>query len=124
VKVVEGDLAAGLGLNKDDGKEDVTGLPAPSERNNLRHGFIAYGKAKPDLFKMSSEELTEEMERLAEKSVRYSLTLHMWGFPYGVDDDLVVVYESERGLENYMNFEIESELPYSNTRTTIVAIPS
>jgi hypothetical protein len=90
----------------------------------LRHGFIAYGKAKPDLFKMSGEELAEEMERLVEKAGRFDLVLHMWGFPYGVDDDLVVVYESEKGLENYMNYEIESELPYSNTRTTIVAIPS
>lgn len=102
----------------------MTGPPAPSERSQLRHGFIAYGKAKPDLFRMSGEELAEEMERLAEKARRFDLTLHMWGFPYGVDDDLVVVYESEKGLENYMNYDIESELPYTNTRTTIVAIPS
>ncbi|HUV53808.1 MAG TPA: hypothetical protein VMW03_01240 [Candidatus Krumholzibacteriaceae bacterium] len=90
----------------------------------MRHGFIAYGKAKPDLFRISGEELAEEMGRLAEKVERFDLTLHMWGFPYGVDDDLVVVYESEKGLENYMNYEIGTELPYTNTRTTIVAIPS
>ncbi len=107
----------------DDGKRSVTGQPTPSERSRLRHGFIAYGKAKPDLFTMSSEDLAEEMGRLSEKAARFDLTLHMWGFPYGVDDDLVVVYESEKGLENYMNYEIESELPYTNTRTTIVAIP-
>ncbi len=100
------------------------GPPAPSGSNELRHGFIAYDKAKPDLFRMSSEELVEEMERLSEKAERFHLTLHMWGFPSGVDDDLVVVYESEKWLENYMNYEIGSELPYTNTRTTIVAIPS
>lgn len=102
----------------------MTEASPPSERNQLRHGFIAYGKAKPELFKMSGDELAEEMERLAGKAARFDLTLHMWGFPYGVDEDLVVVYESEKGLENYMNYEIESELPYTNTRTTIVAIPS
>ena len=107
-----------------DGKEISMGPSAPSERNELRHGFIAYGKAKPDLFMMSGEDLAEEMRRLAEKAERFDLALHMWGFHYGVDDDLVVVYESEKGLENYMNYEIETELPYTNTRTTIVAIPS
>lgn len=89
----------------------------------MRHGFIAYGKAKPELFRMSGEDLAEEMRRFAEKAGRFELSLHMWGFPYGVDDDLVVVYESEKGLENYMNYEIETELPYTNTKTTIVAIP-
>lgn len=101
----------------------MTGPPAPSESNELRHGFIAYGKAKPELFRMSGEDLAEEMRRFAEKAGRFELSLHMWGFPYGVDDDLVVVYESEKGLENYMNYEIETELPYTNTKTTIVAIP-
>ena len=47
----------------DDGKEKSMGPPAPSERNELRHGFIAYGKARPDLFMMSGEELAEEMRR-------------------------------------------------------------
>ena len=55
--------------------------PAPSERKELRHGFIAYGKAKPDLFRMSGEEFAEEMGRLAEKAERFDRTLHMWGFP-------------------------------------------
>jgi hypothetical protein len=35
----------------------------------------------------------------------FDISMHMWGFPYGVDDDLLVVFESEKGLENYMNFE-------------------
>ena len=47
----------------------------------MRHGFIDYGKAKSDLFRMSGEELAEEMRRLAEKAERFELAFHMWGFP-------------------------------------------
>ena len=89
----------------------------------MRYGFVAYAKAKPHLFEMGNEEIGEEMGKLAVMAKEYDIVMHMWGFPYGVDDDLLVVYESQKGLENYMNFEIATDLPYSNTRTTIVAIP-
>lgn len=89
----------------------------------MRYGYVVYAKAKPHLFEMNNEEIGEEMRKLADKAKKFDMEMHMWGFPYGVDDDLLVVFESELGLENYMNFEIESDLPYSGTRTTIVAIP-
>ena len=89
----------------------------------MRHGFVAYAKAKPHILEMSNEEIIEEMRILACKAKEYDIDMHMWGFPYGVDDDLLIVFESQKGLENYMNFEISTDLPYSNTRTTIVAIP-
>ena len=46
----------------------------------------------------------------------------MYGFPYGVAEDLVV-YESEKGLVNFYNFAINTDLPYESPRTNQVAIP-
>jgi hypothetical protein len=89
----------------------------------MRYGYVVYAKAKPFLFDMNNEEIGIEMTKLANQAEKFGIKLHMWGFPYGVNDDLLVVYGSELGLENYMNFEIKSDLPYTETRTTIVAIP-
>jgi len=51
------------------------------------------------------------------------LKVLMWGAPYGVSENNVVVYESEKGIENYFNFGQAVDLPYTDTRTTIVTLP-
>jgi len=84
----------------------------------MKYGFIAYGKWKPALIGS-----TEEQARIKKEAEKHGLKVLMWGAPYGVSENNVVVYESEKGIENYFNFGQAVDLPYTDTRTTIVALP-
>jgi hypothetical protein len=61
----------------------------------------------------------KDVEKIAKK---HDIEIKMYGIPYGVSEDFVVVYESDKGLVNYYNFGLEAILPYTNIRTNQVSI--
>ena len=88
----------------------------------MRYGFIAYGNLKPAYQKKSFEEIHKSMQEVKNVAKKHNINIKMYGIPYGVSEDFIVVYESDQGLVNYYNFGLEADLPYTNTRTNQVSI--
>ena len=88
----------------------------------MKHGFIAYGILKPEFNKKPLKEIHKVMDEVKKVAVKHEIEVKMYGIPYGVSEDFVVVYESLMGLVNYYNFGTEADLPYTNTRTNQVSI--
>lgn len=88
----------------------------------MRYGFITYGNLRPEYQKKPFEEIHKMMQEVKKIADKYDIDVKMYGIPYGVSEDFVVVYESDKGLVNYYNFGLEANLPYANTRTNQVSI--
>jgi len=46
-----------------------------------------------------------------------------WGHPFGVSENMVCVFKSEKGLDAFFEFLTTVDLPYTDSRTNMVAIP-
>jgi hypothetical protein len=88
----------------------------------MKYGFIAYGNLKPEYNKKPIKEIHQVMKTVQQVAQKHEIEIKMYGVPYGVSEDFVVVYESNKGLVNYYNFGTEANLPYTNTRTNQVSI--
>ncbi len=88
----------------------------------MKYGFIAYGNLKPELSKRPMNLVHVIMKDVEKVAKKHEIEVKMYGVPYGVSEDFVVVYESDKGLVNYYNFSLEADLPYTNTRTNQVSI--
>ena len=89
----------------------------------MKYGFIVYGKWKPAVMEGMPESVNKEQARIKKEAEKHGMKVLMWGAPYGVSENMVVIYESEKGVENYFNFGQAVDLPYTDSRTTIVALP-
>lgn len=90
----------------------------------MKHGFIVYGNLKPEFNQKPLDEIHQVMKEVKKVAEKHEIEIKMYGLPYGVSEDFVVVYESEKGFANYYNFGTEADLPYTNTRTNQVSIDS
>jgi len=88
----------------------------------MKYGFIAYGNLKPELRKKPMNMIHLIMKDVEKIAKKHEIEIKMYGVPYGVSEDFVAIYESDKGLVNYYNFNIEADLPYNNTRTNQVSI--
>ena len=90
----------------------------------MKFGYISYGKWTPAFQALTPEERDKEYDRIERDAEKHGLTLLMRGYPFGVSESLVFVYESDKGLENFMEFLMAVELPImTDTRTNMVVIP-
>ena len=85
----------------------------------MKYGFAAFGKMREGLTRENMIERMEEARKVAEK---YEIKLHMYGFPFGTSENFYAMYSSDKGLDNYINFVVEAELPYTDTRTHQIRI--
>ena len=87
----------------------------------MRYGYIMYGNMTPEITKLSPEQRNKKMDEAKAAAEKKGWHMVMWGHPFGVSEDILVVYETpkplsamfEDGLPNVMN----------NGRTHIVALP-
>lgn len=87
----------------------------------MKFGYIAYGKMNPEWLQASIEERKKEMDRVKEEAEKHGFKMMYWGHPYGVSENIVVVYKSEKTLDAYFSMNIG--VPYTDTRTNLVVIP-
>lgn len=86
----------------------------------MKYGYIVYGNLKPE-YLPPAEDLKKEMERVKEEAEKHGFKMKYWGHPYGVSENIVVVYKSEKGLDAYYNLSLNN--PYTGSRTNQVIIP-
>ena len=87
----------------------------------MKYGYIAYGNMRPEFLQASTEERKKEMDRVKADAEKHGFMMKYWGHPYGVSENIVVVFKSEKGLDDY--FKMNINLPYAGTRTNLVIIP-
>ncbi len=85
----------------------------------MKFGYIVYRNLKPEWG--SGEDLGKEMERVKEDAEKHGFKMKYWGHPYGVSEEIVVVYKSEKGLDAY--FDWDKNYPFTGSRTNLVIIP-
>ena len=95
-------------------------LQVPFELVEMKYGYIAFGKMKPDVSIDNVNKMMEEVKKVAEK---HEVKVKMYGFPYGVSENFVAIYASDKGLDTYQAFAMVADLPYSDTRTHQVVSP-
>ena len=87
----------------------------------MKFGYIVYGTMKPEWLSASVEERKKEMNRVKEEAEKGGFKMMYWGHPYGVSENIVVVYKSEKTLDAYFNLSLNN--PFTGTRTNLVVIP-
>ena len=86
----------------------------------MKYGYIAYGNMKPEwLNKM--DELPAEMDRFKEHAEKHGFHMKYWGHPFGVSENIVVVFKSEKDLGGLMKMNQATTLPYYGARTILAA---
>ena len=85
----------------------------------MKYGYIVYGVLKPDWG--AGEDLKKEMERVKGEAEKKGFKMKYWGHPYGVSENIVVVYKSEKGLDAYFSMGVTN--PWTAARTNQVIIP-
>ena len=88
---------------------------------DMKFGYIAYGKMNPEFLQISPEDRKKKMEKLKEEAEKKGFKMMYWGHPYGVSENIVVVFKSEKTLDAYFGMGVS--FPYTDTRTDLVVIP-
>jgi len=86
----------------------------------MKYGYIVYGNLNPEWLS-STADLKKEMERVKGEAEKKGFTMKYWGHPYGVSENIVVVYKSEKALDEYFGMGVDT--PWSGARTDLVIIP-
>lgn len=85
-------------------------------------GFITYARMTPEFQAMSRLERAEAIKRLKEQAAKHDVNMVLWGHPFGVNENLVIVYESSKGVENYNNMVLDDQNVYTDSRTTVTVL--
>ena len=94
-----------------------------NEMKKMKYGYIAFGKLKPDIMGGGPESINKAMTELIKIAEKHEMMVKTYGYPFGVSENFVVVYASEKGLDNYNSFMGEADLPYTDSRTHQVISP-
>jgi hypothetical protein len=89
----------------------------------MKYGYIAFGKLKPDIMGGGPESINKAMAELIKVAEKHDVMVKTYGYPFGVSENFVVVYASEKDLGNYNSFMGEADLPYTDARTHQVITP-
>ncbi len=89
----------------------------------MKYGYISFGKLKPDIMGGGPESINKAMAALIKIAEKHEMIVKTYGYPFGVSENFVVVYASEKGLDNFNSLLIEADLPYTDARTHQVIKP-
>lgn len=87
----------------------------------MKFAYITYAKWTLDFRSLTPEGRKEKFKRIKEEAEKHGFKMLFWGHPFGVSENIVVVYESEKGIEDYANMVVQP--PLTEARTNIVIIP-
>jgi hypothetical protein len=87
----------------------------------MKYGYIAFGKLKQDIF--TGENINKAMDAVKKVAEKHEVKIKMYGYPYGVSENFVVVYASDKGLDDFQSFSSEANLQWTDVRTHQVLAP-
>ncbi len=89
----------------------------------MKYGYIAFGKLKPDLMGGGPESINTAMDAVKKVAEKHEVKIKMYGYPYGVSENFVVVYASDKGIDDFQSFSSEANLQWTDVRTHQVIAP-
>jgi len=87
----------------------------------LKYGYIELGKMNPEMMGFNTEQRKKKMQEFAQQSEKKGFKVLMWGHPYGVSENIVVVYESEKPLADFTLRSLPAVM--DDNRTILTANP-
>ena len=84
----------------------------------MQYGYVSYAYMKPELMGQL-EALAKEMASYKEHAEKHGFHMKYWGHPYGVAENIMVVFKSENGLGEFMKMNQASNRPYTGDRTVL-----
>ena len=82
------------------------------------YGYIVYANMKPETI-AKFPEIGADMDSLKEHAKSHGFHMKYWGHPFGVAENIIVVFKSENDLTALMKMNQSTTLPYSGARTII-----
>ncbi len=86
----------------------------------MKYKYISYCKGTSEFWELTEKERTKEFNRIKRKSEKYGLKMILKGEPYGVSEDIILAFESEKGLDVFNKFQNETYQPFESGRTIVV----
>ena len=83
----------------------------------MTYAFVSFAYLKQEWMGKFGDPLNKEMARVKEEAEKKGFHMKYWGHPYGVAENIMVVYVSEKGLDDYHNMGVDA--PYSGNRTVL-----
>lgn len=87
------------------------------------YGYIRYGNQSPEWLEMTTEQRNEKVKKLKKEAAKHGFKLLVWGGPFGVSEEIVCVYESDKDLHDFIAMNQVVPHPMTNVRTHIVYQP-
>ena len=86
----------------------------------MKYGYVAYANLLPEWFgKM--DELSAEMDRFKEHAEKHGFHMKYWGHPYGISENMMVMFKSEKDLGAWQKMNMSYTTPYTGDRTILAA---
>ena len=82
----------------------------------MKYGYVSYGFLATEWLDKLGE-LEGEMARVKEDMKAKGFHLKYWGHPYGVSENIMVVWVSDKGLDAYHSVSVDR--PYAGNRTVL-----
>ena len=76
---------------------------------------VTYAKMKPG---WTVEQIEKDMAKVKADYEKKGIKLVFWGHPFGVSENLVVVFDVEGHMDDYVN--MVGSVPYTDSRTDLV----
>lgn len=88
----------------------------------MHYGYISYAYMKPEVM-TDRDAMDKEMARVKEHAEKHGFHMKYWGHPFGVAENIIVVFKSEKALGDFMKMNQATTLPYDGQRTVLSARP-
>ena len=89
---------------------------------NMQYGYVTYALMKPELMG-DRDALEKEMDIHKEAAEKHGFHMKYWGHPYGVAENIIVVFKSEKGLGEFQKMNQATNRPYTGDRTILATRP-
>ena len=86
----------------------------------MKYSYVTYGNMNPEWFD-KYDKLPAEMDRYKEHAEKHGFKMTYWGHPYGISEDIVVMFNSEKDLGEWQKMNQAFTGPYSGDRTILSA---
>jgi hypothetical protein len=87
------------------------------EENEVKWRYaITYGNMKPDT---TGEQLIKDFAKFKTEVEKNGIKMILWGHPFGVSENIVVVLDLGGNMDNYIKL-MNLSSPYTDSRTDFV----
>lgn len=88
--------------------------------NEMKYAYISYAKLRPEWFD-KMDKLPAELDRYKAHAEKHGFQMKYWGHPYGMAENMIAVFTSEKALGDWQKMNQGYTVPYTDTRTDLAA---